>query len=363
MRTSDDFTPAADSNQLPPAFDPGFYKKTYRDLSEASDDRAAQHYREHGISEGRAGSAAALRAGLLRLVQAESSILEIGPFNAPAVHGSHVKYLDAFDKPRLIQRAIGYGIDPTNIPEIDYVSPSGSFEMVDRKFSAAFGSHSIEHQPDLIRHLQQVSGILEEGGRYYIICPDKRFCFDHFIAETTPVDVLSAYWLKVDNHQPRSFIAQRLYYTEQTDPSLHWAGDHGKPRHETMDLDADALFAGFPFSKYEDTHAWQFTPRAFFDALSTIHAVGLTDFYPERVFQTPRNTFEFTVILRKGRRTEPASVAFVDSPNLAGDLRGKLNNAEANIAALSNHIATMEKSLSWRATAPLRTLMGVFRRK
>jgi SAM-dependent methyltransferase len=49
-------------------------------------------------------------------------------------------------------------------------------------FQLIMSSHALEHQPDLVRHLQKVSRLLRKGGYYLAFVPNKRFCFDHYKA-------------------------------------------------------------------------------------------------------------------------------------------------------------------------------------
>jgi hypothetical protein len=339
---------------LPPVFDAAFYRTDNPDLAHLSEHQLEEHYRANGIEEGRAGSMAAWRNVLIDVVHKEQAVLEIGPFANPAISGSHVRYLDAYDTEELIKRCKWHDLDASRVPQIDYVSPRGTFEMIDRKFSAAFGSHSIEHQPDFVRHLQNVSSILEDGGRYYIISPDKRFCFDHFRSETTVADVVAAYLLNVVNHLPRTFATHALLVTHN-DPVRHWAGDHGEPSYKTENtLRLEQIVDMIECENYVDSHAWQNTPKSFHEITSTLFKHGLIDLYPERVYHTPRNMFEFMVVLRKGQPSgEPA---FIDS--------GQPKSAAAQsdqVESLKLELANMKSSRSWKLTAPLRWIRSGLR--
>jgi SAM-dependent methyltransferase len=294
---------------LPPAFDHEYYRQRYSDVVPMKNDLLLQHYQEFGIDEGRASSPAAWRKILVDLVQQEASILEVGPFATPAVEGEHVRYIDAFDTDELIRRCSWHGLDTSRVPHIDYVSPGGSFDMVDRKFGAVFGSHSIEHQPDLVRHLRNVSSVLEPGGRYYIVSPDKRYCFDHFRNTSTIADVITAYLTNLGRHQPRTLISHALEVTHN-DPARHWKNDHGAPSYQRSNGPTlDILRQQIESMEYIDSHAWQFTPNAFFEIVSALNRMALTDLVPERVYHTPRDMFEFTAVLRKGKNDD--DIAFI----------------------------------------------------
>jgi hypothetical protein len=70
---------------LPPQFDPHFYRSENADLTAFTDGELAEHFHRWGAAEGRRGSPLAERAGLLAAVAARESgrILEVGPGCAP----------------------------------------------------------------------------------------------------------------------------------------------------------------------------------------------------------------------------------------------------------------------------------------
>jgi hypothetical protein len=174
---------------LPPVFDAEYYRAAYPELLRLNDEELLVHFQQNGITNGLVGTPGCLRSTVISAAQSEQSVLEIGPLNSPTMSGSNVKYLDAYDTEGLSKYALACGVDPAGVSFVDYVSSTGEFDMVDRNFSAAFSSHNIEHIPNLICHLNNVASVLNDHGRYYIICPDKRFCFDQCRPEST-IDVL-----------------------------------------------------------------------------------------------------------------------------------------------------------------------------
>ena len=167
-------------------------------------------------------------------------------------------------------------------------------------------SHAIEHQPNFVGHLRQVSDLLHDKGRYFILAPDHRYCFDHFKPTSTIVDVLDAYVRNVQLHDPKTVILNR-YKMTHNDPALHWLGEHGdadlNPHfHETdrptLLRDALTFVQTAPGAIY-DNHAWYLTPDTFTAIISDLNQLELIDFHVERLFPTMRNTLEFWAILRK----------------------------------------------------------------
>jgi SAM-dependent methyltransferase len=113
-----------------------------------------------------------------------------------------------------VERAASAALDGSLTPNIDFVSPNGDLGIIDQKFDIAFSSHCIEHQADLIRHLQHVARILHPDGRYFLIIPDKRYCFDHFLHESSLSDVVSAFVEERRTPSFKSVFEHRLMMTQ-----------------------------------------------------------------------------------------------------------------------------------------------------
>lgn len=296
---------------LPAAFDAELYKARYADLRRMNGAELEAHYYEYGRSEGRCASTIAGRTDFVRLLAGIPSILEIGPLANPMRSGSGVKYFDVLPTEALKRRAVAHGYDATRCPSIDFVSASGDLSVVTEQFDAVVSSHAIEHQPDLIQHLAGVARILKTHGRYYLAIPDKRYCFDHFIAESTIAEVLDAHMRQRRFHDAVDVIAH-LALTTHNDPVRHWNRDHGECAFRSNPgCLADAV------STYErnrgvyfDTHAWQFVPDSFKEILQLLAGLGVAQFSVERVYPTLRGSVEFYAVLEKtsldtqGRRPE-----------------------------------------------------------
>lgn len=372
-------------NPLPQVLDLDFYRFHCSEASKLSDELALAHYKTTGIQEGFIGSPAAERGYLLSFIGKDDPVLEIGPFHAPSVVGEQVRYMDVLATDQLIDAVREAGHDTSRVPKIHYVAPKGGFDMVGRKFAAVFSGHCIEHQPDLIRHLQGVSGILDEGGRYYIACPDKRFCFDHFAPVSGIADILTAYHAKRVVHQSRSFIVQRVHRAHN-EGDRHWAGDHGPQQYEGYSDPVSEIYRDIPNDDaYHDTHAWQFTPTSFFDLMTFLYRVGLIDLAPERVYHTRRGSQEFTAVLKKGKISPPQgetcfvrpdvadknSITIIDYNNAIDGLEStryifnvvqeELKSAREELTGAKEELAQVYASRSWRVTGPLRRMTAVLR--
>jgi SAM-dependent methyltransferase len=281
--------------------DPGFYGSVYADLQGMGADALMQHYQRFGEAEGRVAAVYATRQGLFTALKPSDSVLEIGPFTNPIVVGQRVKYFDVLDKQALIERAVLHNRSIQDARDIDYVSPTGDLSVIaDEKFDIVLSSHCIEHQTDLVKHLNQVADILTSGGYYLLIIPDKRYCFDHFLAESTLADVDQAHFEQRTVHSLASVIEHNLL-TTHNDAVRHWAGDHSGPDLLDEPGALERVMQEFRDAEgaYIDVHAWQFTPRSFLKLLGQLSTAGLAGLEPLHVFGTPANSLEFCAILRK----------------------------------------------------------------
>jgi SAM-dependent methyltransferase len=238
------------------------------------------------------------RADLIAAAQTSASALEIGPFYNPSLVGPNVAYFDVLDRDALRARAVTEGASPDGVPQIDFVSPIGDLGVVDRHFAAAYSAHCVEHQPDLIRHLRQVGDLLDPGGRYYVVVPDRRYCFDHYMASATPGAVIEAHEIGRRVHGLGALIDSRSL-TTHNDKTRNWDGDHGSLPSDAALVEASrkameehrASAGG-----YIDIHAWRFTPASFARLMAVLSGLDLIPLRLEAVHDTPRLSHEFTAV-------------------------------------------------------------------
>lgn len=239
------------------------------------------------------------RKQFIELADSGVSCLEVGPFDSPLLSGVNIEYFDVLSQHELQLRASQHGRSPERVPFIHHVSKFGNLDVVDKRFNSVISSHVIEHQTDLVRHLQSVERILDNDGKYYLIIPDKRYCFDSNLAESNLAQVLAAFVETRTKHTLESVLEHRCM-TTHNNPYLHLFGMHG-------DLDFNSLSQRFKsavdeFEKsedYLDVHAWYFTPKSFSVIIHGLNVLSLIKLKVEKVYSTPYGEFEFCAILTK----------------------------------------------------------------
>ncbi len=243
------------------------------------------------------------REDFLSLISEHEQGIEIGPFASPLLKGPNVKYLDVLPSELLKIRARDLGLDPHLVPHISYISNQDGIPDIPEKFDYALSCHSIEHQPDLVRHFMQVERILKPNGKYFLIIPDKRYCFDHFLPESTIADVIGAFLDQRKVHAAKSVIEHRAL-TTHNDPSAHFSGNHGDIS-INQNLRVQQAISEFKNANgsYIDVHAWQFIPASFKELVSNLNALNLVGFKITSIWNTPINNFEFYVTMSKTPNT------------------------------------------------------------
>ena len=225
--------------------------------------------------------------------------LEIGPFTSPMLNGNNTLYFDVMNKEGLINRAKQYNLDTSRIPDIDYVSPTADLTIIKEKFDFVFSSHCLEHQLDLIEHFNNVADLLNQNGLYYMIIPDKRYCFDHYIPHSLLSDVLNSHFFKTKRHSLRTVLTE--CETTHNDPRLHWSGDNGASIFEMKRLECykNKIDAFMDSDDYIDFHQWRFMPDNFVFIVNSLYRMGLIKLKLEKIFCTMKDSMQFYAILKK----------------------------------------------------------------
>jgi SAM-dependent methyltransferase len=273
-----------------------------------------EHYLRHGKLEGRIWpknsdfnpqtfkfpNRNALSTQILK--DTAGKILEIGPLSMPLVKGPSCSYFDLMPTDELKEKARIAGLNPDDVPNIDFWNPEGDLSEIRERFDSVVSSHCIEHQPDLIQHLKSVANLLNPNGTYYLVIPDHRYCFDHFLPPSGMPDVIIAHQER--RRMPnRVSIIKHLVFTTHNDAVRHWKGDHSSGDENISERwNTAEEFIKRNEGLYSDVHCWQFEPNSFSDLIDNLFELGYIDFKCIEIFPTVRNKLEFFAILQKSKR-------------------------------------------------------------
>ena len=316
----------------------------------------------------------------LDLVRLEG--VEIGPLTSPTVskNDGNIIYIDHTDTETLKQKYANHeGVDANEIVSVDAVWGQNTIEEalgIGKRVDYIIASHVVEHVPDFIGWLGELSSILAPGGSIRLAVPDKRFCFDCRREDTRLSDLLTANLERARRPQAREIIDFALYHMHM-EAVAAWDGAlvMGPPG-------PDQLRQAFDMARqaaqgdYVDVHCWTFTLASFARIMEQLAHLGLTDLACLRAHDTEVYDHEFFVIMkpsdheevvRSWRRVfedvkgapslEPASWPEARRRWMQDGYRAEIENYQAEIGGLRRQVDEMRRSGSWRITGPLRAIV------
>lgn len=288
---------------LPEVFDYNLYRSLHPDLQAAGFDDAGllQHYNTFGINEGRIANPVSDRASFLSIIPAEATVLEIMPGYTPLMNGSNSYLFDTHSAEQLKQLAKGANIDTSSVRHIHYVSPTGDWSVVDRRFDYILLNQELGKHPNLATFLDKLGSLLHDGGFVFAILPNKQYGSNFFNPDASLAEVLTRYYNSDDSFSAAHTVAATAIQTH-TSADAHWNGNHGDFLRGVEQRIAIAM----SLHKYPPhpilsraLNAYYFTPASLEQIITVTAQMGLHRLRPVRIYPTVRNKSEFFVILQK----------------------------------------------------------------
>ena len=224
--------------------------------------------------------------------------LEIGALASPMVEKNEgpIHYVDHATTADLITKYAGQ-IDPKRIRNVDYVwSPEAQLSSVveNEKFDYIVASHVIEHVPDVIGWINQLSECLSPGGVLCLAVPDKRYTFDIARPLSTLGEMIQSFYLKSELPSIKQVWDN---YTLARNVSNGNSGSGYPYLHSRAAV--WELLSAIRSGQYVDCHCWIFTPRSFVDAFEALAVHKLISVVPVWIQSTIKGEHEFLVRLQK----------------------------------------------------------------
>jgi hypothetical protein len=299
--------------------------------------------------------------------------LEIGPLANPIVARSDgdVVYVDQADTLSLRRTyADNETIDASRIVEVDAVWGQRTLAecLAGRTVDYAMASHVAEHVPDLVTWLAEVRSVLGPGGQLRLALRQ----------ETRLTDLVTAWILRARRPQVRDVLDFRMYTASGVDGgSVYAAGadvSHVTPDHSFLVAVQSAQAARDQPERYFDVHCLVAHAGSFAGLMAQLAERDLLQMACARMIDTAPPLFEFyafmtpcddrAAVLRSWREAQaachdplPGSAAARRS---AADAERRLGQEsliaklERDLVARGQALHALQRSASWRMTAPLR---------
>ena len=235
---------------------------------------------------------------LLDDVDSKKKILEVGPLNAPLLKKSDadIYYADIYSTSEIKKR---FSVD--NAVAIDFVIKNGyekTFSDFNLKFDYILLNNVLEHIPNPINTLLDMSKILNKNGKIGLLLPDREFFIDFYRENTSFVDWFDVYMRGEKNSSPRLALDFKLNHINERNPRKFWKTDvvdYPNPDiGKCLELYSD-LIVDYD-NNYFDEHYWAFTDRSFLRIIENLLKINIFPFKISNFYPTAFNDNVFGVL-------------------------------------------------------------------
>jgi SAM-dependent methyltransferase len=253
----------------------------------------------------------------------KSTGVEIGALCRPFVtrQDGRVYYVDHTDTATLREK---YRCDPdvdiNALVDVDVVwGEKPLAQAIPEQVDYVVASHVVEHVPDLVSWLRELTSILRPSGEIRLIVPDRRFTFDYLRRETRLSDVVYA-WMRRARVPLPYIVLDYVMSVVKLDPAAAWRGEVDPNALEHHHNFQQALDCATQATEgiYHDVHCWVFTPKSFASLMINFARNGLPVFECTQFFDTAPMTIEFFVGMKPSMDCEGAIRSWQDMRNNCG---------------------------------------------
>ena len=211
-------------------------------------------------------------------------------------------------------------------PVIDFVfdgSPIDTLIPTSLRFDLVYGRHVLEHQVDLIGHLNSLEKIVKPSGSVIQIIPDLRATFDALRYPTVTSDALMAHGRREGIHRGKQLFdfTSRLINKNPGHRMCDADLIDVQYAHEIRESLAAMHAAEGTNQSYEDAHAWAFTPNSFKLLMIELRLLQLTNF--SLTFLSPTYGNQFCAVMKLSNK---------DSSQLTSEERQSLDKERVDLA-------------------------------
>lgn len=245
--------------------------------------------------------------------------IEMGPLHAPIVSKSDgpVIYIDHADTDAIIEKyRHKEDFDVSKIVKIDAVwGPQPLKAAVGKTADYIIASHVIEHVPNLIGWLNDLTDALSEHGQIRLAIPDKRYTLDLYRRITSLADVVSAHVQNAKVPLTAQIIDHHLFVRDLNFRDI-WNGTaeaYAEPSPFELDRATRLANESIRLGTYNDVHCWVFTPVSFAHLMQQLARLGLVKLKCISLTTTAYEDLEFFAALQKTNDVDDAVASWVQA--------------------------------------------------
>ncbi|MGC9525768.1 MAG: methyltransferase domain-containing protein [Limnospira sp.] len=241
---------------------------------------------------------------LTNLIDVKTTIgLEIGAFDRPFFSPgqgdiSYADYRTTQELKKLANDTPGHNAN--FVVDVTYNLSKINLSDIPKKHDYIIASHVLEHTPNMIGFLDQISDLLKDTGFAFFVIPDKRYTFDCLKPLTSLGEILENHFNNLERPSFRH-VFNSNYYNRPLKPGDVWAGKTNSESLSRIPRDVKQLISTAEKSKnsYIDTHCNIFTDVHFYDVISELIKYNLVNFAKAEVYQAQTGFIDFLCILWK----------------------------------------------------------------
>jgi SAM-dependent methyltransferase len=235
----------------------------------------------------------------------QKKILEIGVLDTPTFNKdeSDVFYMDWFSREELY--SMHHKTKPhraEKLVDVDYVIKEKNFaHKINSKFDLAIANHVIEHIPDTIRWLENISFLLKNDGYLFMAIPHKEYTFDKIRPVTSLAQIIRNY--DEDLEIPNVYqVFEQLYMYRPIKAGDVWNNEYEHLLDRKRFNPKQALESAkkeVSGKKYVDVHCHIFDYNSFLCLHQDLYSMGYIDLALTGSKDVEKPGNEFFVILKK----------------------------------------------------------------
>ncbi len=292
--------------------------------------------------------------------------IELGPLDRPIVSyaDGDIRYVDFLDGETLRRRHAGSTVYRADRIQVDYVWRDRTLrEALGPSFSPDYiiASHVIEHAPNVLGWLKELTDVLSPSGQIRLAIPDKRFTFDFPRRTSSLAEVLSAFYSQTRRPLPGALFDFHLNYAKIPCHEAWLGTDTARSiEHQSMEtrLGRACEALANQGEEYHDIHCWVFTPKSFALLCRDLCKLGLLDLACTWFGDTAFGTLEFFITCQPVRDRDTMVMSWEHMARVARDHEPtRLRAAIAAVATGNDPGASAARHLSELAKPSLQCIL------